>query len=60
MQTLVVMVIALDQAERAAWNRVAFDIPTSPMLEFYGAEELVEVTPLSVRLRKRYLTEVER
>lgn len=54
------MVIALDQAERAAWNRVAFDIPTSPMLEFYGAEELVEVTPLSVRLRKRYLTEVER
>ena len=29
-------------------------------LEFINDDELVEVTPKSIRLRKRYLTETER
>ena len=39
--------------------------PVKPMtleqaLEYVGDDELVEVTPLSIRLRKKFLTEVER
>ncbi|MDR1350437.1 MAG: translational GTPase TypA, partial [Zoogloeaceae bacterium] len=36
------------------------DLPLEAAIEFIADDELVEITPKNIRIRKRYLTEIER